>query len=46
MVKSALDNPFHRTFTDYHRLKPENVVPFFSEGAALAAGYRKAKNCP
>lgn len=31
---------------DYGRLKPENVVPFASEGDAVAAGYRKAKNCP
>jgi micrococcal nuclease len=30
---------------DYHRLKPENVVPFASEREAIAAGYRKAGNC-
>jgi endonuclease YncB( thermonuclease family) len=31
---------------DYGKVSERNRVPFTSEGEALAAGYRKARNCP
>jgi deoxyribonuclease I len=31
---------------DYPKVSERNRVPFRTEADALAAGYRKAKNCP
>lgn len=33
------------TCSSYNAMSPQNVVPFQSEGEAIASGYRKAGNC-